>query len=134
MNVWRLGTNWGGISTLDLMLKSKVGFFHIDWTPDAVAEGDIIAIAQPGSKVTVAVGIAATSAHPLSELLTHDEKTGDLSEWVNDAKGFRFKEIWTVPENMQFSTADYKQFYSLGNDVDAWKKAVELVKTFQCEK
>ena len=134
MNVWRLGTNWGGTATFDIILENKVGFFGIDWSTDGVGEDDIIAIAKPGTRVVAAIGIAATKVQPLSLLLSDEEKRGELSEWVDDAKGFRFKEIWVVPEDKQFSTVDYKQFYSLGNDAEAWEKAVQLVSFFQSAK
>ena len=131
MNVWRLGTNWGGTPVLELILQHKIGFFGINWSTDGVNEDDIIAIATPGKKVIVAIGIAATQVQPLSELLEPHEQEGDLSEWLDEAKGFRFKKIWHIPDEMQFSTADYKQFYSLGNDAEAWEQAIKVVDFLQ---
>ena len=134
MNVWRLGTNWDGTPILDLILNSKVGFFGKNWSTDGVSENDIIAIAKPGKKVIVAIGIAATGVKPLTELLDPNEQKSDLSDWLNDAKGFRFKEIWRIPEEMQFSTADYKQFYSLSNDAEARGQAIKVIDFLQREK
>lgn len=134
MNIWRLGTNWEGMRrVLDLILQSKIGFFGIDWSTDGVNEDDIIAIAKPGKKIIVAIGIAATQVQPLSELLEPHEQEGDLSEWLYKAKGFRFKKIWHIPDEMQFSTADYKQFYSLRKDAEAWEKAIKVVAFLQRE-
>lgn len=134
MNIWRLGTNWEGMRhVLDLILQSKIGFFGIDWSTDGVNEDDIIAIAKPGKKIIVAIGIAATQVQPLSELLEPYEQEGDLSEWLYKAKGFRFKKIWHIPDEMQFSTADYKQFYSLRKDAEAWEKAIKVVAFLQRE-
>ena len=134
MNVWRLGTNRGGRTpVLELILQHKIGFFGINWSTDGVNEDDIIAIAKPGNKVIVAIGIAATQVQPLSELLEPHEQEGDLSEWLDEAKGFRLKKIWHIPDEMQFSTADYKQFYSLRNDAEAWDQAIKVVDFLQRE-
>ena len=133
MNIWRLGTNWGGIPTLNVIQATLVGFFGIDWPTDGVEPDDIIAIATPGRKTVEAVGIAASRVQSLSEMLNQQEQAGELSRWVGDAKGFRLKKIWTIPKEMQFSTSDYKQFYSLRNDPDAWNKALEIVNFMQCE-
>ena len=131
MNVWRLGTSWGKTPILDEMLKSKVGFFNK--SANGIREDDIIAISQPFSRIVVAIGIAETEIQPLSDLLTPEEQSGELSFWINEANGFRFKEIWRIPEGKQFQTADYKQFYNLGNDAEAWENAVNLVLFFKGE-
>ena len=133
MNVWRLGTRWEETPVLDLILESKVAFYYIGWHVEGVAEDDIIAIAKPSSRMVVALGIAASSVQPLSELLTPEEQKGILADWINDAKGFRFKKLWIIPEDKQYQTADYKQFYNLGNDQEAWNKSVKLVELFQKE-
>lgn len=51
MNIWRLGTNWGGTPTLNIIQTTKVGFWGIDWPTDGVVPDDIIAIATPGKKL-----------------------------------------------------------------------------------
>ena len=133
MNIWRLGTNWGGTPTLDVILATKVGFFSTDWPIDGVEVDDIIAIATPKKYTVEAIGIAASKVLPLSGLLDQQEQAGVLSQWIDDAKGFRFKKIWTIPKEMQFSTSDYKQFYSLRNDPNAWNNALKIVNLMQSE-
>jgi len=130
MNVWRLGAKWGKSPTLEVMVQTKIGFYYIGWGQEGIAPGDFIAVAKPGAKSIAYVGVADTKVFPLTELLSETEKNGPLSEWISEAKGFRFRNLWKVPEPEQFITGDYKQLYSLGNDKDAWNKTVELVETF----
>ena len=133
MNVWRLGAKWGKFPTLEVMVQTKIGFYWIDWSQEGIAPGDFIAVAKPGTKIIAYVGVADTEVSPLTELLSETEKNGPLSEWISEAKGFRFRNLWKVPEPEQFITGDYKQLYSLGNDKDAWDKTVELVEAFKGE-
>ena len=133
MNIWRLGTRWGNTPVLDVILETKVGFFFKDWATDGVDVDDIIAIATPWTRNVEAIGIAGSKVLPLSELLDQKEQAGVLSQWINDAKGFRFKKIWTIPKEKQFQTRDFKPFYSLRNDHRAWNEAIKNVNLMQSE-
>ena len=85
MNVWRLGTKWGKSPTLEVMVKTKIGFYGIGWDQEGIAPGDFIAVAKPGTKSIAYVGIADTKVFPLTNLLTDAEKHGPLSEWISEA-------------------------------------------------
>ena len=65
---------------MDVILATKVGFFHKEWTTDGVDADDIVAIATPGKYTVEAVGIAASKVQPLPELLDQQEQAGGLSQ------------------------------------------------------
>jgi len=133
MTVWRIGTLWGKEPVFDLMMDSRIAFWgskidpetQIEEPPPDVQRGDLIALAEPGTKRIRAIGEVGTNVSHLNELRMGNRRESDLGGY-DISWAVQMSRLYRLEPKDIFSTADYKRFYNLSNDSDAYNKSIAL--------
>lgn len=118
-NVWRLGTNWGGQSILDVFFDYGVAFFGTDserlGNYSIAKPGDLLAVTNPGEYKIVAVAEVLTAFKPLHELGILFPQSVLEYYAGEDTVGCRAK-FYILKEDERYNCSDYKRFYSMQQD------------------
>ncbi len=132
MNVWRVGSKWGATPVFDLMFESRVVFWGSDWytNPSRVQKGDLVALAEPGTKRILAIGKIGSAVANMSEVRAGNRRSSDLAEY-DEAWAVRLSSLFLLEKKDIFSTCDYKRFYNLSGDPEAYKQTIAMFNKYK---